>query len=64
VYVSHRLREIFELCDAVTVLRDGTHVATRPLAGLDERALVQMMIAATSRRRRPSTSRRRRAPSA
>jgi len=44
VYVSHRLREIFELCDAVTVLRDGTHVATRPLAGLDERALVQMMI--------------------
>jgi len=44
LYVSHRLREIFHLCDAVTVLRDGTHVATRPLAGLDERALVQMMI--------------------
>jgi ABC-type sugar transport system ATPase subunit len=44
LYVSHRLREIFDLCDAVTVLRDGTHVATRPLAGLDERALVQMMI--------------------
>jgi ABC-type sugar transport system ATPase subunit len=44
LYVSHRLREIFHLCDDVTVLRDGTHVATRPLAGLDERALVQMMI--------------------
>jgi ribose transport system ATP-binding protein len=44
LYVSHRLREIFHLCDTVTVLRDGTHVATRPLAGLDERALVQMMI--------------------
>jgi len=44
LYVSHRLREIFQLCDAVTVLRDGTHVATRPRAGLDERGLVQMMI--------------------
>jgi ABC-type sugar transport system ATPase subunit len=44
LYVSHRLSEIFRLCDTVTVLRDGTHVATRPLAGLDERSLVQMMI--------------------
>ena len=44
LYVSHRMAEIFQLCDTVTVLRDGTHVATRPLAGLDERALVQMMI--------------------
>lgn len=44
LYVSHRLSEIFHLCDTVTVLRDGTHVATRPRAGLDERALVQMMI--------------------
>src|SRR5205814_2944669 len=44
LYVSHRLSEIFQLCDTVTVLRDGTHVATRPLTGLDERALVQMMI--------------------
>ena len=44
VYVSHRLAEIFRLCDTVTVLRDGGHVATRPVAGLDERSLVQMMI--------------------
>jgi len=44
VYVSHRMAEIFHLCDAATVLRDGTHVATRPLRGLDERALVQMMV--------------------
>jgi ABC-type sugar transport system ATPase subunit len=44
LYVSHRMHEIFRLCDAVTVLRDGRHVATQPTASLDESALVQMMI--------------------
>jgi ABC-type sugar transport system ATPase subunit len=44
IYVSHRMPEIFQLCDAVTVLRDGRHVATRPIEGLTERDLVQMMI--------------------
>ena len=36
--------EIFRLCDAVTVLRDGRHVDTRPIASLDRAALVEMMI--------------------
>src|SRR5207344_1235955 len=31
IYVSHRLEEIFRLCDSVTVLRDGRHVATDPI---------------------------------
>jgi ABC-type sugar transport system ATPase subunit len=44
IYVSHRMEEIFRLCDTVTVLRDGRHVGTRPIAGLDEAGLVQMMI--------------------
>jgi ribose transport system ATP-binding protein len=44
LYVSHRMPEIFRLCDTVTVLRDGRHVATRPTASLDEASLVQMMI--------------------
>jgi ribose transport system ATP-binding protein len=44
IYVSHRMEEIFRLCDTVTVLRDGTHVATTPSAGLTQAALVQMMI--------------------
>jgi ABC-type sugar transport system ATPase subunit len=47
IYVSHRMEEIFRLCDTVTVLRDGRHVATQPIASLDERALVQMMIGRT-----------------
>jgi ABC-type sugar transport system ATPase subunit len=44
IYVSHRMEEIFRLCDTVTVLRDGTHVATQPASELSQPALVQMMI--------------------
>ena len=44
IYVSHRMEEIFRLCDTVTVLRDGAHVATRPTGELTQPALVQMMI--------------------
>ena len=44
IYVSHRMEEIFRLCDAVTVLRDGRHVATAPAASLDEASVVEMMI--------------------
>ena len=38
---SHRMPEIFRLCDTITVLRDGRHVATKPVEALDEAALVQ-----------------------
>ena len=44
IYVSHRMPEIFALCDAVSVLRDGGHVATRPTDELTEGQLVEMMI--------------------
>ena len=36
--------EIFRLCDAVTVMRDGQHVATMPLAQTNEEELVKLMI--------------------
>ena len=36
IYVSHRMDEIFRLCDAVTVLRDGRHVETKPIEGVTE----------------------------
>ena len=47
IYISHDLDEIFRLCDVVTVLRDGKHVATRPIAELDRPALINLMIGRT-----------------
>jgi ABC-type sugar transport system ATPase subunit len=44
IYVSHRMDEIFRLCDTITVLRDGRHVSTQPAAELSEAALVEAMI--------------------
>jgi ABC-type sugar transport system ATPase subunit len=44
IYVSHRMPEIFRLCDTVSVLRDGRHVLTRPIAELSESELVASMI--------------------
>ena len=44
IYVSHRLEEIYRLCDTITVLRDGQHVGTKPATELDQSGLVQMMI--------------------
>ena len=44
VYVSHRLEEIFELCQAVTVLRDGRHMATLAIEQVTRDELVRLMV--------------------
>ncbi|MBN9023873.1 MAG: sugar ABC transporter ATP-binding protein, partial [Rhizobiales bacterium] len=44
LYVSHRMAEIFAVCDSVTVLKDGRHVATEPIEGATSESLVRMMI--------------------
>ncbi len=44
IYVSHRLEEIFAICDKVTVLRDGKLVDTVKIDGLSRDELVRMMI--------------------
>ncbi|AVZ71568.1 sugar ABC transporter ATP-binding protein [Streptomyces lunaelactis] len=44
VYVSHRLDELYEVCDTVTVLRDGKVVRAGPIAELDRLRLVSLML--------------------
>lgn len=44
LYISHRLDEIFEIGDRVTVMRDGAVVATKPVSELDEAKLVRLMV--------------------
>lgn len=46
-YISHRLDEIFRFCDVVSVLKDGKHVATRPVETLDHGQLVSLMVGRT-----------------
>lgn len=45
-YISHHLEEIYEICDSVTVLRDGHKVADCPLSELPRPALVEAMVGA------------------
>ncbi len=54
VYVTHRLEELYEICDRVTVLRDGRVVHTGPLAGLDRLRLVSLMLGRPFHPARPS----------
>ncbi|AOS43549.1 Ribose import ATP-binding protein RbsA [Lacunisphaera limnophila] len=44
IYVSHRIEELFALCDNITVLRDGKHVATEKIAETTPHRVVTQMI--------------------
>jgi rhamnose transport system ATP-binding protein len=47
VFISHRLEELFELADRVTVLRDGHYVGTKTISEVTTDSLIQMMVGRT-----------------
>jgi rhamnose transport system ATP-binding protein len=44
IYISHRLEELFQIADRVTVLRDGASIGTRPITQVDHGELIRMMV--------------------
>mgnify|MGYP003915698809 FL=1 len=44
IYISHRLDEIFEVADRVTILRNGEHIDTRPITNLTREKMIELMV--------------------
>ncbi|MGL5437633.1 MAG: sugar ABC transporter ATP-binding protein [Lachnospiraceae bacterium] len=47
IYISHRLEEIMEICDTVTIMRDGTYVETKDIKDVDKDYLISRMVGRT-----------------
>ncbi len=47
LFVSHKLEELFELCDRVTVMRDGEHILTEEISNMNEEKLIAAMVGRT-----------------
>lgn len=44
IYISHKLKEIFRICDRVTVIRDGQTISSRPIAEVTEQRMIEEMV--------------------
>lgn len=55
VYISHRMDEIFQICDRVTVLRDGRYVGSEEIGNVDREKLISMMVGRTVKNIFPKT---------
>src|SRR5205814_10449197 len=44
IYIPHKMDEVFNICDEVTVLRDGRYVGTNPIQALSHDLLIQKMV--------------------
>ncbi|MBK0002071.1 galactose/methyl galactoside ABC transporter ATP-binding protein MglA [Erwinia sp. S38] len=53
IYISHKMEEIFQLCDEITILRDGQWIATQSLEGLDMDKIIAMMVGRSLNQRFP-----------
>jgi ribose transport system ATP-binding protein len=56
IYISHRLEEIFEIGDRLTVLRDGKHINTCAIAEADRRSLIRWMVGREMEQEYPKAS--------
>ena len=53
IYISHKMEEILRISDEVTVMRDGTHIATKPARELTMDAIIRLMVGRTLDNRFP-----------
>lgn len=44
LFITHRLEEIFAICDRISVFRDGRHISSRPVAEVTEESLIREMV--------------------
>ena len=56
IYISHKMEEIFEISDDVTVLRDGSYIGTKPTSELDMDKIINMMVGRNLENRFPHKS--------
>ncbi|MCL6520422.1 MAG: sugar ABC transporter ATP-binding protein [Armatimonadetes bacterium] len=56
IYISHRLEEIFQIADRVTVLRDGRLVGTKPVSEIDRDEIIRMMVGRELKEKIPKES--------
>lgn len=53
IYISHRLQELWEIADSVTVLRDGKFIGSEPISALTHKDIIQMMFGDVEIKQRP-----------
>ena len=58
IYISHKMEEVFTLCDEITILRDGQWVDTQPLSDLSMDAIINMMVGRELTQRFPEKTNR------
>ncbi|MGO4273740.1 ATP-binding cassette domain-containing protein, partial [Paenibacillus sp. TAF58] len=44
IYISHKLNEVFDICDTITIIRDGQTITTQPTADLNEEKVISYMV--------------------